>query len=259
MQSSLSAIHYVQPATEKHPAFEFLRPILSRIDFGDTLRSLNTLARERAVDLKFVGAPPGKVAAVDYETRIVTSRELIVSDTPHDHFNACIWLTFPKTKRVISEIHVELGRGENNRRPRRRDVLTLSDESGLILLCAESHYEAFQRLNAAHEWQTLFVKRRAEFSAHVKPLLFGHGALEQLATRWHRGLTVKAMWLPQPSNTSLESVDEFLSSQIRANQLLCEDERRIPMPILGVPGWFHENEDPRCYEDADVFRSMRHR
>jgi hypothetical protein len=242
-----------------HPAFSFVRPVLDRIDRANPIDSLNVLAREKKVDLAFIKAPEKKVSAVEYEKRTASDRELIVTDSLHDLFNACIWLTLPKTKRAISELHVELGIGENNRRPRRRDVLTLFDESGLILLCNPDQCEEFRQLNEAHQWKTLFVEQRHDFIEHVRPVLFGHGALEQLAIQWHRGLTVKAQWLPFHCATPLAEVDEYFAAAIRANRVLHDRERRIPMPLLGIPGWFIENETPSCYNDVSIFRPGRHR
>ncbi len=248
-----------------HPAFEFIRPLLDAVERerlsgnGDRIKALNRLARERNIELGFAPAPEQKLSAVEYETRIVSHHELIVADNWHDLFNACIWLTFPKTKRVISELHVALGAGEANRRPRRRDVLTLFDESGVLLVCEPSRCAEFERFNETHQWKTMFVERRSEWLAQAKPMLFGHGALEQLATNWHRGLTAKAQWVPLANEASLEAIDAFVSAQIADNAMLRGSERRIPLPLLGVPGWFAENEASACYDDVSVFRPARSR
>jgi Protein of unknown function (DUF3025) len=244
---------------DTHPAFDFIRPLFDRIDQSAPLASLNALARERGVEISFAPAPEQKLSAVDYERRIVEAREVIVNSNWHDRFNACTWLMFPLTKRVISELHVTLGAGEENRRPRRRDVLTLFDESGLLLVCDPTLCNEFKSLNEAHRWQTLFVERRREFVAAVKPILFGHGALEQLATKWHRGLTVKAQWLALHRDAPLAEIDRALADHIAKGEELREDQWRIPMPLLGVPRWFEENEDPACYDDASVFRPARER
>jgi hypothetical protein len=258
-QRNLRQRTLLRTLTHIHPAFDVIRPLLNRIDHSHLIVSLNSLARERKVDLTFVAAPEKKVSAVEYETRIVAARELIVNNSLHDLFNACIWLMFPKTKRIISELHVGLGSGENNRRPRRRDVLTLFDESGLMLICDPPHCDGFKQLNETHQWKTLFAERRNDFVQHVRPILFGHGALEQLASNWHRGLTVKAQWLALHRETSLAEIDTFLSSKIRANEELRDNERRIPMPLVGIPGWFAENDDTACYDDVSVFRPARRR
>jgi hypothetical protein len=237
-----------------HPAVGFIRSLVNEIDRSHFITSLNALARKRAIDLTFIAAPEKKISAVEYETRIVAEHELIVNDSLHDLFNACMWLTFPKTKRAISELHVSLGAGENNRRPRRRDVLTLFDESGLLLVCDRPLCSEFSALNAAHQWQTLFVQERQAFLTHVRPILFGHGALEQLTTQFHQGLTAKAVWFALPHDAAITTIDVQLANSILSDAVLRDDERRIPLPLLGVPGWFAENNDAQCYDDITIFR-----
>jgi hypothetical protein len=245
--------------TNPSPAFDFIQPLLQRIDRNDLVASLNTLARERKIEIAFVAAPEQKLTAVDYERRIVHDHELVVNDNWHDIFNACIWLTFPKTKRTISELHVAIGHGENNRRPRQRDVLTLFDEAGLILCAPSALCDEFKQLNETHQWKTLFVERRREFVEQITSYLFGHGTLEQLIEKPHRGLTAKVLWLPFARDAKIEAIDEYLAAQIRDGLILTANERRIPMPLLGIPGWFAENEDLQCYDDVSVFRSQRTR
>ncbi len=245
-----------------HPAFHFIRPLLDAVVARDTtqkIATLNALAHDRGLDLRFARAPEEKLSAVEYETRIARDRELVVADNWHDLFNACVWLTFPRTKRAISELHVALGAGENNRRPRRRDVLTLFDESGVILLCEPTHCADFEALNEMHRWRTLFVDRRHEWLQHIRPVLFGHGVLEQLATKWHRGLTVKAQWVPLPPSAAVDEIDRFIAARIREGIMLRDNEWRIPLPLLGIPGWFAENEAPGCYDDTSIFRPPRAR
>jgi hypothetical protein len=242
---------------DHHPAFDFIRPLLERIDRDRLHASLNALARSLSIDMLFVPAPEARVSAVEYETRIAVNHELITTNNWHDLFNACVWLTFPRTKRAISELHVSLGAGINNCRPRRRDVLTLFDESGIILLCEERMCAELEQLNMQHQWSALFVDRRALWKAEIKPILFGHGALEQLATDWHRGLTVKSQWLALSAKTALDEVDQLMAERLMQHHMLREDERRIPLPLLGIPGWFAENENPDCYTDASIFRPKR--
>lgn len=242
---------------EHHPAFDFVRPLLNVIDRERLHDSLNAIAQDREIEITFVPPPEQRVSAVEYETRIARDRELITANNWHDLFNACIWLTFPRTKRIISELHVSLGAGGNNRRPRRRDVLTLFDESGMVLLCENPLCSELQQLNEAHQWKALFINQRAAWRDQVRALVFGHGALEQLAREWHRGLTVKAQWLAINPRTALTEIDQWMAQRVLENVILREEERRIPMPLLGVPGWFPENADPSCYEDTSVFRAKR--
>ena len=204
----------------------------------------------------FVPPPPRTVSAIDYERRAVEQNELIVrNDNLHDVMNALVWLTFPKTKRAVSVAHVALGvTADGKTRPRRRDVLTLFDEAGAIIL---SQRDDLKKLHEAHRWRELFVNQRQAFIREALPILFGHGALEQLGSNPHRGLTVKALWLPLAIDASLVAVDAWMSQRITEGQLLANNEHRLPLPIVGVPGWFAENEHTACYDDIDVFRPRR--
>ena len=190
---------------------------------------------------------------------MVEQNQLIVRpNSLHDLMNALVWLTFPKTKRAISEAHVALGVNKDGKtRPRRRDVLTLFDESGIIIL---SENDALRAMNQQHQWRDLFVTHRASFIQRARPILFGHGAMEQLGKQLpqvHRGLTVKALWLPLPVTTTLDQLDFYLSQRIVSGESLNEHERSTPRPVLGLPGWFAENESPACYDDESVFRPIR--
>lgn len=193
---------------------------------------------------------------MDFERRIVEQNELIVRpDNLHDTVNALVWHTFPAAKRAISETHVALGAAATaNGRPRRRDILTLFDEAGALIISQRSDLRA---LHEAHEWKRLFVEHRAHFIRDCRVILFGHGTLEQLASNPHRGLTVKALWLRLAAEVSLDEIDELLAQGVDSGTSLAANERRLALPILGVPGWFAESEAPACYGDVDVFRPLR--
>ena len=132
-------------------------------------------------------------------------------------------------------------------------MLTLFDEAGAIIL---SQREDLKEMHEAHLWRELFVNHRQAFVDEARVILFGHGALEQLGSNPHRGLTVKALWLPLVCDTSLPTVDVLMATRIGAGQLLADNEHRLPLPILGIPGWFAENERAECYDDIDVFRPL---
>ena len=204
----------------------------------------------------FVPPPPRTVSAIDYERRVVEHNQLIVrADNLHDVMNALVWLTFPRAKRAISVAHVALGvTADGKTRPRRRDVLTLFDEAGAIIL---SQRDDLKKMHEAHRWRELFVNHRQDFSQDARVVLFGHGALEQLGSSPHRGLTVKALWLPLAHDTPLIEIDAWMAEHVAAGELLAEDEHRLPLPIVGIPGWFAENERADCYDDAAVFRPFR--
>jgi len=242
----------IPPALFEHPAFAPYREYLPTLGIERT-RALDDPAEPIP---RLIAPLPRAVSAMDYERRIVEQNELIVRPgNLHDTINALVWSAFPRTKRAISETHVALGAAPTaNGRPRRRDILTLFDEAGALII---SQRDDLQALHEGHAWRRLFVDHRADFIRDCRVVLFGHGTLEQLASNPHRGLTVKALWLPLPVDASIDRLDSYLADGITAASLLTADERRLPLPILGVPGWFEENELPICYDDVDVFRPRR--
>lgn len=218
-------------------------------------------ATNTALAPRLIPPPARQLSAIDFERHVVNYNELVVRhDSLHDVLNALVWRTFPKTKRAISEAHVALGVTiDGKTRPRRRDVLTLFDESGIIIL-SENHN--LRTMNQQHQWRELFITHRSDFIRQARPILFGHGAMEQLGNQLpqvNRGLTVKALWLPLPVNTTLAEVDAYLAERVVNGERLNEHERSIPMPVLGLPGWFIENESADCYDDESVFRPLRKR
>lgn len=220
------------------------------------LRSGRTEGADTKAIPTFIAPPARANSAIEFERRVVEHNELIVRpNSLHDLLNALVWCAFPRTKRAISETHVTLGINKDGKtRPRRRDVLTLFDESGIIIL---SENDDLRAMNQQHQWRELFVTHRADFIGQTRPILFGHGAMEQLGSQLpqvHRGLTVKALWLPLPPATPLDQLDQYLAHCIARGECLGEQERSTPMPALGLPGWFSANESPACYDDERVFR-----
>jgi hypothetical protein len=235
-----------------HPAFAPYRAF-----FGEDSAPAPA-ARGGEKTLRFVDPPTRALSAIEFERRVVEHGEIIVRpDNVHDGMNAMVWRAFPKTKFAISKIHVALGETTDGKtRPRRRDVLTLFDEAGLIML---STRDDLHEMNEQHRWRELFVDHRSDFIRDTQPVLFGHGAMEQLLRKPHRGLTVKVLWLPLAVNTPLNVVDDYLAARIESDVLLTSQERRVPLPLLGIPGWFAENENPACYDDLETFRPLRKR
>jgi len=237
------ALADVPPALFGHPAFA---------PYRDAMGS----SAPQAIGPTLVPPPPRALGALEFERRLVERNELIVRPgNLHDTVNALVWRAFPQSKRAISEAHVALGAAATaNGRPRRRDILTLFDEAGALIVSQRADLRA---LHEAHEWRRLFVEHRTAFVRHCRVILFGHGTLEQLASNPHRGLTVKALWVDRSPATPLATLDRHLANGIVGGHLLAAAEHRLPLPILGVPGWFAENEHPDCYDDRAVFRPRR--
>jgi len=80
--------------------------------------------------------------------------------------------------------------------------------------------------------------------------LFGHALLEKLVTP--RKPITAHVYLARPATESIASLDLWIAGDISAQKLASKPF--VPLPVLGVPGWWAENEKLSFYEDLLVFR-----
>ena len=202
--------------------------------------------------------------APHYETRIAESGEIATRENWHDFFNAMSWLSFAETKSAISEMHARLlsARGESELRARStpRDVLTLFDEGGIIVTSGD---EYLLELIRRFEWKTLFVDRRADVMTNMRFYLFGHSMLEK-ALDPYVGVTAKAIlllvddaFLASNHAAQMRHIDHRAAAWLMEENNLSSPKNFSPLPWLGVPGWWKENESPAFYNNAQYFRSGR--
>jgi hypothetical protein len=59
----------------------------------------------------------------------------------------------------------------------------------------------------------------------------------------------------QPAISSIAELDGWIAADLNAGKLA--GKPFAPLPVLGVPGWWPENEDFAFYADARVFRPLR--
>ena len=237
-----------------------------------SLDDLNTLARERGVGtgsgapLTFVPvATSGRDLDSQYEVRVFRTGEVPTRpDSWHDLFNALAWLAFPRTKAVLNRIHHDelVRRWGEPTRGTARDVLTLFDEGGVIVACAAA---PLARLLAEFQWKELFGTRRREAIAAMTFLAFGHAILER-ALAPYKGVTAKALVidvahaaLALPPAALVELLDARAADHFARPGALDSTRALQPLPVLGIPGWTPENEDPSYYDDENVFRPGRRR
>ena len=116
---------------------------------------------------------------------------------------------------------------------------SLFDENGALLQAPQPLVDALQ----ARDWNTLFVTRRALW-AEARLRLFGHALLEKLNSP-RKAITAHVWVLP-------EAADESLPQLITPERWSARPF--LPLPVLGVPGWWPGNEDAAFYADTDVFR-----
>ena len=218
--------------------------------------------------LRFVGHEARRAAFEDrYEQRIFLRGEVqLRSCNWHDILNALVWLTFPAAKaalnaRQYAELLRQRERGAPNRGPA-QDALTLFDEGGVIVAAADG---ALASLLRGREWKELFWRRREQVASRMRFYLFGH-ALYEKALQPFTGVTGRGVFievempffsLPLPSQ--LADLDARVAAQIADPRRFVAPRELVPVPVLGVPGWFAGNENEQYYEDAGYFRPAAER
>ena len=167
----------------------------------------------------------------------------------HDFFNAMVWKNFPKTKIAINAIHQkEITSQTNNKRSRKRDLLTLFDECGVIII-ANNH---ILNLIRQHQWQELFVTNRDLWlNGKIQIITFGHAMFEKYQQPYI-GMTAQALLL----NGEITKIDSHLAKGFMNQTLLNSKTDLSPLPVLGVPAWY-ETQDQKFYANLNYFRPLK--
>jgi Protein of unknown function (DUF3025) len=183
-----------------------------------------------------------------FDTGCVPTRENL-----HDFFNGLCWLRFPLTKRRLNQLQAAeiAATGVREVRGPVRDALTLFDENAALMQAPEALWDALTE----RDWQRLFVTLRPLW-AQARLVLFGHALLEKLVTPY-KSITAHVLREPVPMELGddLAAWDAWLAERLSAP--LLASKPFTPLPVLGVPGWWPQNDDPAYYADAGVFRPRR--
>jgi hypothetical protein len=229
------------PAPWLLPYVPVARKVLAVETTESVAEALNAARGEDLGDVRFVDQetlPRGEA----YESFIARTGCVPTRDNLHDLFNGLIWLSYPRTKRRLNVLHAaEIGRRGHvaGARGPLRDALTLFDENAAVLQAPPVLVEALR----SRDWQTLFLDLRGEWHS-ARLAIFGHALLEKLM---HPRKAITAhVWLVEATT------DEALASSLCSERLVAKDF--LPLPVLGVPGWWPANEAPDFYDDATVFR-----
>lgn len=239
-----------------HPAFEPYRELIDTLQLArgiPPVEAFNAMAAQRGIrqsrglPLRFV-VPAGRLAARDYERSILESGAVPTrAGNIHDALNALVWLRFPHFKSALNAAHGEAIATEHTaERGRRRDALTVLDESGVWVT---SRGPALPALLRAHAWQTLFVETRTDVERNMRFVVVGHALLEKALD-------------PYPEMTGKCLLLDTASLDVEAdaiNALAAIDTPRLlpPLPIQGIPGWDPANADPAYYGNTAIFRPPR--
>lgn len=181
-----------------------------------------------------------------YEAFIHRSVQVPTRDNLHDLFNGLVWIVFAPLKRRLNELQAaEIERlGIGATRGPVRDALTLFDENAVLWQAPPELVEALR----AHAWQELFVTRRGLWS-EARTTLFGHALMDKLVNP-RKPITAHAWLVPQGVDAA-----GHLAATLTADSLAAKPF--LPLPVLGVPGWWQDNADAGFYRDASVFRPAR--
>ena len=214
--------------------------------------------------LRFVPSSSTKISALAFERRIFERGEIETrAESWHDAFHACAWALFPQAKARINALHMEAGASNapNSRNPL-RDLLTLFDESGIVIACADARLAG---LLAGFQWQPLFREHRQQVREAMDFTIFGH-ALNEHCHSLYDGVTGKGIVVPvgpdyfrldMPQRLAL--LDAAIEQFLTAPSSLSSPRDLQPLPIKGIPGWTPENENPAYYLDERQFRPGRSR
>ncbi len=185
-----------------------------------------------------------------YEAFIFRTGQVPTRDNLHDFFNGLIWLHYPQAKRRLNALQAGAiaAQGVGAVRGPLRDAVTVFDENGAVLFAPRELREAL----VARAWRRLFTDLRPLWR-QARLEIFGHALLEQLV-KPRKPLTAHVLLVPDAPE-SVPDVDAWLAGVLQPARL--EAKPFTPLPVLGVPGWWGENENFSFYDDSSVFRSAR--
>jgi hypothetical protein len=222
--------------------FNDLATRLAQSDADSVSAGLNRL-NDAGIATRFV-AQSHLPAKEPYETFIARTSSVPTRDNLHDLFNGLVWLTFPKTKQRMNGLQAQeiAGRGISGSRGALRDTLTVFDENGAILHAPAELNDALRK----RDWQTLFITQRSMWQS-ARLVLFGHALLEKLVEP-RKSITAHVL-------LAADITDDALAATLDPETLASKP--LLPLPVLGVPGWWGENEASEFYDDDTVFRTAR--
>lgn len=217
-----------------------------------SLDRLNALAEEAGLRtesgraVRFV--PPGRSDPYYeihvYESGCVATR----AGSFHDLFNALAWLAFPRTKARINALHAAAIPGERGRRGPKRDLLTLFDEGGAMLECADAELVDMIR---QFRWKELFWESRSRVLEHMRIVVIGHAVLDKALAPW-AGIACKALPIDAGRNADAQACAWLGGLPENATPRML-----LPLPVFGYPGWLAGSERAEFYDDTRYFRPFR--
>ena len=260
--SALNAVHtslLAKDSTDSTGLLEDISSAQSAKSEGDTVRAHTRFAHQIArasVTLTLGSGNAMKFVSqselstdIAYEAFIFSQKRVPTRDNLHDFFNGLCWLRFPKAKSRLNFLQAQeiTSLGVRATRGPLRDGLTLFDENVLLLQASDDLWRALQM----RDWTKLFGDLRLEWqSAHI--VTFGHALLEKLVTPY-KSITAHVYRIASDVDAQDDqALDNWLATNLQPNFLAAKPF--LPLPVLGIPAWWPENEDASFYADTKVFR-----
>ena len=156
----------------------------------------------------------------------------------HDFFNGLAWLAMPALKWRLNALQAAViaRHGVSAARGPVRDALTLFDEGGALLQGPAPLLQALRE----RDWPARFITHRAAW-AEASLTIIGHALLEKLSTAPRKAQTAHVL----------------LADPLGLDAAGWATKPFMPLPALGVPGWWPDNQAPGFYDDSAVFRPHR--
>jgi len=207
--------------------------------------AFNACTQAAACPVQFVpqsALPEGQA----YEHYIFEQGKVPTREGLHDFFNALCWLHFPKAKQQLNRIqaHAIQAQGVGAVRGPVRDAVTVFDENAMLVLLNDDIWQALQ----CRQWHDALVGHRAVWQ-EAQLQIFGHAALEKLVNPY-KAITVH-MWRV-PAHVPFKHWDDWLAQDLSPDKLATKPF--VSLPVLGIPGWWSENQYADFYDDTKVFR-----
>lgn len=185
-----------------------------------------------------------------YEQYIFESGCVPTREGLHDFFNGLCWTLFPQAKKKLNQLQAAeiAAAGVGTVRGPVRDAITVFDENAALLYAPDALWDAL----ASRQWQRLFGELRPLWR-QAQLVLFGHALLEKLVSPY-KSITAH-VWRVHNAIETLAGLDVWLANDLTPGKLA--GKPFVPLPVLGVPGWWPANQDAGFYQDAQVFRPLR--
>lgn len=217
----------------------------------------------KALPVRFIDDGEFTALACYYEQAVAQGLVPTRDANWHDFFGAVIWNLFPETKSLLTRLHMADINALGLKRTPRRDRITHFDECGLVLVVTNK--DEVQALLQQHDWHALFIEQRARFGSEWQPFIFGHALYEQALAPFI-GLTAKCVVIEMEAEffkltrvQQYAQLDPRLAVVLEQTALFEQPRALLPLPLLGIPGWWPANEDPAFYQNQQYFRPRRNK